>query len=157
MPRRLIVAGLMAVAMSVTLAVEPSTAPAAPAKSPGIGASAPIKRIADDQLSAESRTPPPPICARQGGGAILGIMRLAGIATNRQIRLAVFQPKGSIATTVVGVGDEIAGRKVIAITARDVVISGPGGERHIQPTADPFLISARGVAQGAGGCRRAAP
>jgi hypothetical protein len=65
--------------------------------------------------------------------------RLAGIIINESIRLAIFQPKSPEKAIVIGVGDEIGGEKVMAISAREVVIASSNGQRHLRPAPDASL------------------
>jgi hypothetical protein len=68
-----------------------------------------------------------------------GLPRLTGIVINGPIRLAIFQPKSPEKAIVIGVGDAIEGEKIMAISARDVVIADRKGERHLQPVPDASI------------------
>jgi len=68
--------------------------------------------------------------------------RLAGIVINDPIRLAILQPKSPAKPIVIGVGGEIEGQRVKAISAGDVVIAGPNGEQHLRPAPESSIKQA---------------
>lgn len=90
-------------------------------------------------LFAPSRRPqteqPPAVLTSRDDG----LPRLAGIVISGPVRLAIFQPKSPEKAIVIGIGDEIEGEKITAISARDVVIAGRKGERHLQPVPDASI------------------
>jgi hypothetical protein len=65
--------------------------------------------------------------------------RLTGIVTLPGHRFAIFAPAGAKAL-VVSEGDTISGWRVESITPRQVSLSGPTGNKTLEPKIDPNLL-----------------
>jgi hypothetical protein len=97
------------------------------------------KSILSRPLFATSRRPAIDAPHTISGSHDDELPRLAGIIINESIRPAIFQPKSPEKAIVIGVGDEIGGEKVMAISAREVVIANNNGQRHLRPAPDASL------------------
>lgn len=64
--------------------------------------------------------------------------RLAGIVTEPGRRFAIFAPTGT-KPLIVREGDTVSGWRVETITPHEVSLSGPGGNKTLQPKIDPNL------------------
>jgi hypothetical protein len=89
-------------------------------------------------LFARDRRPPPD--GANAAAAPAGTLpRLAGIVIEDPTRLAIFQPKQS-RPVVLTIGGEIAGQRIVAIDAGEVVTRGPLGEQRIEPLPDNAIV-----------------
>jgi uncharacterized protein len=64
------------------------------------------------------------------------IARLRGILVGPSLRIAVFA-LGGTESRVVSEGDKVSDWRIVSITPREVVLSGPGGITRVQPQQDP--------------------
>jgi hypothetical protein len=70
---------------------------------------------------------------------VTDLPRLTGIVTVMGKKLAIFQPWGGGKPIVGGVGTDIEGRKIQAISIDEIVMTGPDGAERIRPLPDPGL------------------
>jgi hypothetical protein len=106
-----------------------------------------IATILARPLFTASRQPPPGAAMTAAASAAdPSLPRLAGIIIDGTVRLAIFQPANSGKPIAVAEGGQIAGRKIVAIAAAEVVALGPDGEEHLRPLPDTSLARADMVA-----------
>lgn len=90
-------------------------------------------------LFSSTRRPPAAAAGDDGPtGGELSDTRLAGIVTEPGRRFAIFVPEGAKPLTVIE-GETVSGWRVDSITPREVSLSGPGGNKTLQPKIDPNL------------------
>jgi hypothetical protein len=70
---------------------------------------------------------------------VTDLPRLTGIVTVMGKKLAIFQPWGGGKPIVGGVGTDIEGRKIQAISVDEILMVGPDGAERIRPLPDPGL------------------
>lgn len=70
---------------------------------------------------------------------VTDLPRLTGIVTVMGKKLAIFQPWGGGKPIVGGVGTDIEGRKIQAISVDEIVMVGPDGAERVRPLPDPGL------------------
>jgi hypothetical protein len=94
-------------------------------------------------LFSSTRRPPQNASADASGDNDLAGTRLTGIVTEPGRRLAIFAVSGEKPLKVAE-GDAVSGWRVESITAREVSLSGPGGNKTLQPKMDPNLTPPAG-------------
>jgi general secretion pathway protein N len=91
-------------------------------------------------LFSNTRRPPANASTGASPDSDLADTRLAGILTEPRRRVAIFVINGEKPLKV-SEGDAVSGWRIENITPREVSLSGPGGNKTLQPKIDPNLGS----------------
>jgi hypothetical protein len=94
-------------------------------------------------LFSSTRHPPQNASAGASVDNDLADARLTGIVTEPGRRLAIFALNGEKPLRVAE-GDDVSGWRIETITAREVSLTGPGGNKTLQPKMDPNLAPPAG-------------
>ena len=121
-----------------------AAAPARTGAAPAAGR-APPPRL-DDLLTISLARPlfspsrrPSDTAQGDGGASDLSGNRLTGIITEPDRRLAIFAMAGGKAL-IVSEGETVSGWRVDAIDPTEITLSGPSGNKILQPKADPNAV-----------------
>ena len=82
---------------------------------------------------------PPQTAATDNTSSDLADMRLTGIVTEPDHRVAIFAVNGAKPLKV-SEGEAVSGWRIESITPHEVSLSGPGGTKTLEPKLDPNLV-----------------
>ena len=82
---------------------------------------------------------PPQTAATDNTSSDLADMRLTGIVTEPDHRVAIFAVNGAKPLRV-SEGEAVSGWRIESITPHEVSLSGPGGTKTLEPKLDPNLV-----------------
>ena len=90
-------------------------------------------------LFSSTRRPPQSATNDSDASSDLADIRLTGIVTEPDHRVAIFAVNGAKPLRL-GEGEAVRGWQVESITPREVSLSGPGGTKTLEPKLDPNLV-----------------
>ena len=90
-------------------------------------------------LFSSTRRPPQSATNDSDVSSDLADIRLTGIVTEPDHRVAIFAVNGAKPLRL-GEGEAVRGWQVESITPREVSLSGPGGTKTLEPKLDPNLV-----------------
>lgn len=146
-----LIAGCVLLAGAIFVELQGGGETAAPvAAVPARTSTAPVARRAppprlDDLLTVSLARPlfnssrRPPEEPGNSGSTDLSGNRLTGIITEPERRFAIFAVAGGKAL-VVSEGENVSGWRVDSITPTEITLSGPGGNKTLQPKTDPNVV-----------------
>jgi hypothetical protein len=94
-------------------------------------------------LFSSTRLPPQSAANDSVANSDLADMRLTGIVTEPEHRVAIFAVNGAQPLRL-GEGEAVSGWRIESITPREVSLSGPGGTKTLEPKLDPNLVQQPG-------------
>jgi hypothetical protein len=94
-------------------------------------------------LFSSTRLPPQSAANDSVANSDLADMRLTGIVTEPEHRVAIFAVNGAKPLRL-GEGEAVSGWRIESITPREVSLSGPGGTKTLEPKLDPNLVQQPG-------------
>ena len=92
-------------------------------------------------LFSSTRRPPQSAPDDSATGSDLADMRLTGIVTEPERRIAIFAVNGAKPLRLTE-GETVSGWQIESITPHEVSLSGPGGTKTLEPKLDPNLVQA---------------
>src|SRR5262249_30804540 len=100
--------------------------------------------VLDRPLFNSSRRPPQAAASDNVTSSDLADVRLTGIVTEPERRVAIFAVNGAKPLRLTE-GEAVSGWRIETIRPREVAMSGPGGTKTLEPKLDPNLVQARGA------------
>jgi general secretion pathway protein N len=118
---------------------KPADTPAATHRQPSTRLEELLATVLARPLFSNTRRPPQSTASDNVASSDLNDVRLTGIVTEPERRVAIFAVNGAKPLRLTE-GEAVSGWRIETITPREVSLSGPGGTKTLEPKLDPNLV-----------------